>query len=209
MQQNVLDLLAPRPGGPAQNQLDVANAQAAAALLDWSDTMRAHPVGAVPAGPPIVRNVEPKQGVAAGGMMVTISGANLLDTERVNFGTKPATGGTCTDTACTVFAPSGTGTVNVTAIGPGGTSAVTASTRFTYVTAVTGPVHLAAENLVTSGGFEPPDASTVPSFEPLKGSTGAAKLGPGWEIVAGSVDLVGPSSGQAAEGVAIRRPQRQ
>jgi choice-of-anchor C domain-containing protein len=201
VQQNVLDLLAPPPGGPAQNELDLANAEAAAALLEWSDTLRSHPVGAVPEGPPIIDTVQPNQGVAAGGMMVTISGANLLDTERVNFGTRPATGGTCTETTCTVFAPPGTGTVNVTAVGPGGTSEVTAATRFTYVTATTGPVRLAADTLVTSGGFEPPGAATVSSFESLKGPTGAAKLGPGWEIVAGSIDLVGPASGQAAEGV--------
>lgn len=201
VQQNVLDLLAPPTGGPALNQIEQANAEAAAALLDWSESLRLNPVGLPAPSPAIVTRVQPNQGVSAGGTTVTISGSSLLDTTQVNFGTTPASSGTCTSSECTVVSPPGTGTVNVTAIGPGGTSAVTAATRFTYVTSALGPVHLPAGTLVTSGGFDPPNAASVQSFESLVGAGGAAKLGPGWEIQAGSVDLVGPGAARAAEGI--------
>ena len=201
VQQNALDLLAPAPGQGQPNQLEAAYAEAAAALLTWSDALRANPVGSPPPSPAIITGIQPSEGVAAGGTSVTIFGSNLLDTTQVNFGATPATSGTCTPSQCTVVSPLGTGTVDVTAIGPGGTSAVTPADRFTYVTGVPGPIHLPADTLITSGGFDPPGSESVQSFDSLVGPTGAAKLGEGWQITAGSVDLVGPSSAQAAEGV--------
>ena len=73
--------------------------------------------------------------------------------------------------------------------------------QFSYLTAVPGPVHLPTGTLLASGGFDPPDSESVQSFDTLVGTTGTPKLGGNWEILAGSVDLVGPSSAQAAEGV--------
>jgi len=201
VQGNILDLLAPPVGGPALNAIEQANAEAAAAALDWSDALKLNPVGPPPPSPAIITKVQPDQGVAAGGTTVTISGFNLLDTTQVNFGTKPASSGSCSESQCTVVSPPGTGTADVTAIGPGGTSAVSEADRFSYVTGVPGPIQLPAGTLITSGGFDPPGSESVQSFDTLVGTTGAAKLGAGWEISAGSVDLVGPSSGQAAEGV--------
>jgi choice-of-anchor C domain-containing protein len=201
VQQNILDLLAPPAGGPALNTIEQATAEAAAALLGWSDALRLNPVGPFPPSPAIVTGVQPSLGPAAGGTTVTVTGSNLLEADQINFGTKPALSGSCTDFQCTVVSPPGTGTVDVTAVGPGGTSAITPADRFTYVTATTGPAQLPLGTLVANGGFDPPGSEIVQSFDTLSGTTGSVKLGAGWTITAGSVDLVGPSSGQAAEGV--------
>lgn len=200
VQQNILDLLAPAPAA-AVNGIEAANAEAAAALLTWSDALKLNPVGPSPPSPAIIAGIQPNEGPAAGGTTVMIFGSNLLDTTQVNFGTNPALSGSCSESQCTVVSPPGSGTVDVTAIGPGGTSAVTEAGRFSYVTGVPGPIHLPAGTLITSGGFDPPGSESVQSFESLVGAAGAAKLGGDWEILAGSVDLVGPSSAQAAEGV--------
>ncbi|MGT2532266.1 IPT/TIG domain-containing protein [Streptomyces nojiriensis] len=82
---------------------------------------------------PTVTAVSPATGPAAGGAAVTVTGTNLAGAV-ITFGAgDPATGVTCTPTSCTATAPAGTGTVDVRATTPGGTSAPSAAARFTYI----------------------------------------------------------------------------
>jgi choice-of-anchor C domain-containing protein len=199
VQQNFLDLLAP-PSGAATNLIETANAKAAAALQAAADALTVHPVGSPPPPPGIISGVHPSIGVAAGGNAVTVEGSNLQDTQEIDFGTHAISGGSCSETQCVGFAPPGTGTVHVTAVGPGGSSATTDADLYTYVVAGLGTVPLPDATLVSSGGFDPPGAGVVGSFESID-ATGEAALGPGWHITSGNVDLVGPSSAQAAEGL--------
>ncbi|WP_330177520.1 IPT/TIG domain-containing protein [Streptomyces sp. NBC_01498] len=82
---------------------------------------------------PTITSVSPGSGPAEGGTAVTVTGTGLEGAD-ITFGPgNPATDVTCTDTTCTVTAPPGTGTVDVQATTPGGTSAVTSAGQYTYV----------------------------------------------------------------------------
>ncbi len=88
---------------------------------------------------PAVTGVSPAFGPGAGGTLVTITGTNFTDATAVDFGTTPATSFTFnSDTSITAVSPAGTGTVDVTVIGPGGTSAASAADQFTYAPTVSG-----------------------------------------------------------------------
>lgn len=83
---------------------------------------------------PIVTLVDPDDGLAAGGALVEISGANFTGATAVKFATTSATsfdvvsGGTIE-----VIAPAhAAGQVDVTVVTPAGTSATSAATKFTY-----------------------------------------------------------------------------
>jgi len=83
--------------------------------------------------PPTVTGVSPNAGPLAGGNSVTIMGTNFTSNTEVKFGSTSATGVEMTSpTALTVVSAAGTGTVNVTVITPGGTSALSAADEFTY-----------------------------------------------------------------------------
>ena len=83
--------------------------------------------------PPTVTGVSPNAGPLAGGNSVTITGTNFTSNTEVKFGSTSATGVEMTSpTALTVVSAAGTGTVNVTVITPGGTSALSAADEFTY-----------------------------------------------------------------------------
>ena len=83
---------------------------------------------------PTVTGVSPNSGPAAGGTLVTITGTGFSDVAAVDFGTTAATNVTVVnDTTITADSPAGTGTVNVTVITRGGTSAISAADQFTYV----------------------------------------------------------------------------
>ncbi|MFJ3953849.1 beta strand repeat-containing protein [Streptomyces libani] len=72
---------------------------------------------------PVLTSVAPNSGPAAGGTTVTLTGAGLATTTAVRFGATPATSFTVvSDTHVTAVAPAGTGTVQITATTPGGTS---------------------------------------------------------------------------------------
>src|SRR5581483_3824263 len=89
---------------------------------------------AVVATPPVISSVSPTLAVAGGGTTVTISGAGLTGATAVPFGGKPAASFKVNSpTRITAVTPAGTGTVNVSVTGPGGTSAITAQDRFTYL----------------------------------------------------------------------------
>jgi len=101
------------------------------ATVSW--TVTCTPVSAGPT----VTTVSPNSGVAGGGMSVAITGTAFTGATDVRFGATPATGFTVNSaTSISATAPAGTGTVNVTVITPGGTSA-TAGTGddFTYLPA--------------------------------------------------------------------------
>ncbi|MEV7520389.1 IPT/TIG domain-containing protein [Streptomyces sp. NPDC091371] len=82
---------------------------------------------------PTVTAISPDSGLAAGGTVVTVTGTNLAGAA-ITFGAdNPATGVSCTPTSCTAAAPAGTGSVDVRATTPGGTSAVSPADRYTYI----------------------------------------------------------------------------
>src|SRR6185312_11763820 len=72
---------------------------------------------------PTVAIVSPSMGPVAGGNTVTITGTGMTLATAVHFGAAATTGVTVvSDNQVTAHAPSGTGTVAVTATTPGGTS---------------------------------------------------------------------------------------
>ncbi|MDR7224981.1 IPT/TIG domain-containing protein [Aminobacter aminovorans] len=87
---------------------------------------------------PTVTGVSPSAGPTGGGTMVTITGTNFSTASAVGFGGTAATGFVINSaTQITATSPAGTGTVDVTVITPGGTSATSAADQFTYVPAPT------------------------------------------------------------------------
>jgi hypothetical protein len=87
---------------------------------------------------PTVTVVSPTTGPVAGGTTVTITGTNLTGATAVDFGSSAATTFTVNSaTQITATAPAGTGTVNVTVVTAGGTSATSSADDYTYVTTAT------------------------------------------------------------------------
>jgi len=89
---------------------------------------------------PVVTGISPSLGPAAGGTTVTITGSNLTGVTAVKFGTVTVTSFTVNSaTKITVTSPAGTaGTVDVTVVAPGGTSATSSADQFSYAPVVTG-----------------------------------------------------------------------
>ena len=82
---------------------------------------------------PAVTGINPTSGAAAGGDTVTITGTGLTGATAVNFGANAGTNVAVTnDTQITATSPAGNGTVDVTVVGPGGTSATSAADQFAY-----------------------------------------------------------------------------
>ncbi|WP_406142632.1 IPT/TIG domain-containing protein [Streptomyces anulatus] len=103
------------------------------------------------AAPPVLNAAAPAQGPTAGGVVLTLTGTNLLNASTVRFGSTNAISFTVVSaTQITATAPPGSGSSPITVITPGGTSNPVA---FTYVTTPT----LTA--LVPSSG--PTSAGTV------------------------------------------------
>ncbi|KAF1056971.1 MAG: hypothetical protein GAK34_00041 [Delftia tsuruhatensis] len=101
-------------------------------------------VDPVPPATPTATALSPTSGLAAGGYLVTIIGANFTNVidspivTAVSFGGTPATSFTVDSaTQITATAPAGSGTVNVTVTTAGGTSVTTAANQFTYLPAPT------------------------------------------------------------------------
>jgi hypothetical protein len=83
---------------------------------------------------PVVTHISPAKGSRAGGTQVTITGSNLANASAVEFGTTAVTT-FVSDTASQIVvdSPAGTaGTVDVTVVTAGGTSAASAADQFTY-----------------------------------------------------------------------------
>jgi hypothetical protein len=82
---------------------------------------------------PAVTGLSPSSEPVAGGMQVTITGTSLAGATTVKFGGSTATIKSATDTQIVVTVPAGTtGTVDVTVVTVGGTSAIVAADQFTY-----------------------------------------------------------------------------
>lgn len=107
---------------------------------------------------PAVTAVSPVRGPAAGGTTVTITGTNLSAATAVNFGpSNPGAIVSNTASQITVTAPTGTpGTVDVTVVTAGGTSATSAADEFTYV-APTETTVTVTQDATPSSTDSPPD----------------------------------------------------
>ena len=106
---------------------------------------------------PVVASLTPTFGPAAGGTLVTITGAGFTGATAVDFGTTAATNlSVVNDTTITVDSPAGTGIVDVTVVGPGGTSTTLPADQFTYAPVV---------------------ASLTPTFGPAAGGTAVTLTG--------------------------------
>jgi IPT/TIG domain/Abnormal spindle-like microcephaly-assoc'd, ASPM-SPD-2-Hydin len=118
-----------------QFQPSAAGNQTAAFQLTSDDpsrpTLTLNASGSTPS--PLVVSIAPNNGGAAGGDSVTITGSGFSGATAVNFGANAATAMTVnSDTQITATSPAGSGTVDVTVVGPGGTSATSAADQFTY-----------------------------------------------------------------------------
>ena len=83
---------------------------------------------------PDVTGVSPSSGPDIGGDTVTITGSGFTNAYEVDFGGVAATFAVNDDTSITAYTPGGVdGTVDVTVISAGGTSATTSADQYTYV----------------------------------------------------------------------------
>ncbi len=125
-----------------------------------------------PAGPdndfsyldaPVLNVVSPSSGTPAGGESVVLTGTGFASpgpVTQVYFGTASATFTVNSDSQVTATSPGGTGSVHITMLGPGGTSAVSAADLFTFLTPGSPPA------------VEPPTISAVaPDVGPTAGGT--------------------------------------
>jgi len=82
---------------------------------------------------PIVTSVSPSSGSQEGGTKVVIHGTNFEGVTTVDFAKAPATEvEVISGTEVTATSPAGVGTVDVTLVGPGGTSVTTPADQFSY-----------------------------------------------------------------------------
>ncbi len=101
---------------------------------------------------PAVSAVGPSAGPTAGGTTVTIDGSGFVAGDTVFFGSVPAAILSLTPSSIEVTAPAGAaGDVNVTVVGAGGTSAVSAADIFDYQAPVTVPTSNACSSTLPSG----------------------------------------------------------
>jgi streptogramin lyase len=126
---------APDLFAPPQDYASLASTFAT--LATWAATTRDEKA-------PQITGLSATSGPAYGGTDLTVTGANLTYVTGISFGPSTTNSGlglnvSCTDTDCVVTVPPGTGTVDVTAAGPGGPSAHTAADKFTYVADTAAP----------------------------------------------------------------------
>ncbi|MEU6971623.1 IPT/TIG domain-containing protein [Kitasatospora aureofaciens] len=98
---------------------------------------------------PAVTGLGTTTGPGAGGTPVTVSGSNLAH-GMVLVGGVPAVG-TCTDTACTVTTPGGSGSAPVSVVTPGGTAIAPAGFDYTGAAPPAPPVPVVSSLTTTSG----------------------------------------------------------
>ncbi|MEB0174978.1 IPT/TIG domain-containing protein, partial [Undibacterium sp. CCC3.4] len=90
--------------------------------------------GGTPA--PSITSVSPSSGSALGGANVVITGTNFTGATAVKFGASNASSFTVTSaTQITATAPSGSGTVHITVVNGGVTSATSGGDQYTYIAA--------------------------------------------------------------------------
>jgi len=102
--------------------------------------------------PPVVSSITPLTGPETGGTTVTINGVGLSEVSAVYFGEEKASGFTVIDdTSLNTISPGGNGTVDVTVVGPGGTSSISSSGQFTYFASPDVKKISPEEQTITSG----------------------------------------------------------
>ena len=104
---------------------------------------------------PTVTGVNPNTGPSAGGTSVTVSGTNLTGASEVYFGGVAVSAFTVNSaTSISATAPAGSGTVDVTVVTAGGTSATNANDQFAYTGGTPPPTvgGLAPNSGAASGG---------------------------------------------------------
>ena len=107
-----------------------------AAVLSLSVVTAVMPVPAAVAagGVPAITKVSPAVSRTAGGTTVTLTGTDLSSVTRVMFGARAGTKlAAVSDTEVRVVAPSGSGTVDVRATSPAGTSPTSEDAKFRLV----------------------------------------------------------------------------
>ena len=137
----------------------LAAAPASAAVVDHVGTATtvAGSTTLLPAAPtaaPVVTGIAPTSGPAAGGTSVTVTGTGFTGASGVDFGTLPATSVTVnSDTSITATAPAAAaGTVDVTVLGVGGTSATSSADQYTYLASAPTVAGIFPHHGFTSGG---------------------------------------------------------
>ena len=100
---------------------------------------------------PTVTGLAPTSGPATGGTPVTITGTNFTGATSVKFASATATFSVTDATHIAATSPAGSGTVDVTVMTAGGTSATGSSDQFTYINAPT-VTALAPTSGTTAGG---------------------------------------------------------
>ena len=131
---------------------------------------------------PSVTTVSPSSGPVGGGTPVTVTGTGFTGASAVYFGTAQGTGLAVSSAASlTVTSPAGTGTVDVTVVTPGGTSAISAADHFGYI-APPPPVPLPPPLPAPSPApVAAPTVSLVsPSTGPATGRTSVTLTGTGF-----------------------------
>lgn len=156
-------------------------------------------------GPPVITALSPAAGPAKGGNTVVISGFGLYGVSQVYFGSQSATGLTMNSpTQITVVAPAAAeGTcVDVTVVGLGGISLVTAASRYSYgaplVTSLTpgqGPASGGTSVVIRGVGFTGLTGASAVRF----GSRNAA----GYTVVSDSYITAVAPAGTAGSTVAV------
>ncbi len=115
---------------------------------------------------PTIQKLSSKGGPGSGGTTVTITGTNLEEVTSVAFGASAAKEFTVSSaTTIVAVSPPGAGAVNVTATAPGGTSATSKHTVFSYTPAV---------------------ESVAPNIGPAGGDTSVTITGSGFAVGAGA-----------------------
>jgi streptogramin lyase len=123
---------------PTTSGTDALAGSNATALASAMRTWQKWALSAIEDDPPVVTSVSPATLPTSGGTLVTVEGSHLQHVTGVNFGpSSPGHGqgdllSSCSATQCYAYAPPGHGTVDVVAVGPGGTSKITPGDQVTY-----------------------------------------------------------------------------
>jgi hypothetical protein len=124
-------------------------------MTNWASA-HAAAINIAPVTPtvPTVSSLGPNSGPAAGGTSVTITGTNFSAVTAVKFGATAASAYTVNSaTQITATSPPGSGTADVTVTAAGGTSAIGAGDKFTYLAGVSltaGPSPVSPGGLLTA-----------------------------------------------------------
>jgi len=154
---------------------------------------------------PTVSNLSPSQGSTAGGTPVTITGTNFVSGDTVSFGGVAGTAVVVNSaTSMSATSPAGTGTVDVTVSGMGGTSGTSPADQFTYV--VGGPQPTVSALNVNQGPLTGGTGVTITGTNFANGDTVAFGGTPGTSVVINSptsITATSPAGSASAAGATV------